>query len=195
MRRWVAVLAVVLVTALPDLASAHAILLRVNPPTGQSLPSVPSSVTLLFSEPIDAEFSRVQVFDDSGKQVDNGDSTVDDTVLRASLQPNLPNGVYTVKWRSLSSIDVHPEAGEYSLFAGVPVTATTSATLSQTSESTPATIFARWWLYVAASVFAGALFTWKLVLGPALAADEHEKIRGRALARTKRLAVIAGVLL
>src|SRR5204863_4616149 len=124
------VLAVVLVTALPDLASAHAILLRVNPPTGQTLPSVPPSVTLLFSEPIDPEFSRVQVFDDSGTQVDNGDSAVDDTVLRASLQPNLPNGVYTVKWRSLSTIDVHPEAGQYSLFAGVPVTATTIATPS-----------------------------------------------------------------
>ena len=193
MQRWVAIVAVLLVTALPEIATAHAILLRVDPPTGRPLASVPPAVSLLFSEPIDPEFSRVQVFDESGKQVDTGNSKVDDTVLGVALQPGLPNGVYTVKWRSLSTIDVHPEAGQYLLFAGVPATENASATLTQTNESTPATIVARWWLYVAVSLFAGALFTWKLVLGPALSG--HDDVRTVALARTKRLAVAAGILL
>jgi copper transport protein len=190
-RRWVAVLAVLVVTALPEIASAHAILLRVDPPTGQTLPNAPAVVTLLFSEPIDPEFSRVQVFDESGNRVDAGVSSVDENVLRVTLQPNLPNGVYRVVWRSLSTIDVHPEAGQYALFVGVAPTAT--GALSQQNESTPATIIARWWLYVTASIFAGTLATWKLVFGPAL--NTNPDARAQALARAKRLAVIAGVLL
>jgi copper transport protein len=177
--------------ALPGTVLAHAILLRVDPPTGRSLPSAPSTVQLLFSEPIDPEFSRVRVLDDSGKQVDTGNSRADDTLLSVSLQPNLPNGVYTVVWRSLSSIDVHPEAGQYSLFVGVPPTA--NAALNQTAESTSATIAARWWLYVAASVFAGSLAAWKLVFGPVL--DTHPSARAMALTRAYRLAMLAGVLL
>jgi copper transport protein len=182
---------VLLLAALPDVVSAHAILLRVEPPTGSSVANPPNEVRLLFSEPIDPEFSRVQVLDASGNSVDRGDSHVDDTLLIASLQPNLPNGVYTVDWRSLSSVDVHPEAGQYPLFIGVP--ATTTAVLSQRSESTPATVVARWWLYVAASTFAGTLAAWKLVFGPVLAVNSTP--RTLALTRAYRLAVVAGVLL
>lgn len=191
MRSAIVALAILVVAALPETVLAHAILLRVDPQTGRTLPAAPSTVTLLFSEPIDPEFSRVQVYDDSRRQVDVGDSHVEDTLLIVSLQPGLPNGVYTVLWRSLSTIDVHPEAGEYSLFVGVPPTA--SATLRQQGESTPGTIAARWWLYVAASVFAGSLAVWKLVLGPALARDE--RVRAMALRRVHRLAIVAGALL
>ena len=133
---------VLLLAALPEVVSAHAILLRVEPPTGRTVASPPGEVRLLFSEPIDPEFSHVQVLDARGNPVDLGNSHVDDTLLIASLQPNLANGVYTVDWRSLSSVDVHPESGQYALFIGVPPT--TTAALSQRSESTPPTILARW---------------------------------------------------
>lgn len=196
-RSALALAATILIAALamlaPDSASAHAILLRVDPAASRTLPDAPAEVRLLFSEPIDAQFSRVQVFDGTGAQVDRGDSRVDDTLLSVSLQPSLPNGVYTVSWRSLSTIDVHPEVGEYRLFVGVPVTSTATLTASQRSESTPPTLLSRWWLYVAASLFAGALGTWKLVLGPALAHDEER--RRLVLRKTHRLAIVAGVLL
>jgi copper transport protein len=65
--------------------------------------------------------------------------------------------------------------------------------LSQRSESSPATIVARWWLYVAASTFAGTLAAWKLVFGPAL--ETNSTPRALALRRAYRLAVVAGVLL
>ncbi|HEY3061315.1 MAG TPA: copper resistance protein CopC [Chloroflexota bacterium] len=182
---------VLVLSALPDAALAHAILLRVDPPTGRTLPGAPPTVRLLFSEPIDPEFSRVQVLDETGKQVDQGDSRVDDTQLTVSLQTGLGNGVYIVNWRSLSTIDVHPETGQYALFVGVPPTAT--GTLTQRNESTPGTIVARWWLYVAASVFAGSLAAWKLVFGPVLGTDSSA--RSVALARVHRVALVAGVLL
>jgi copper transport protein len=182
---------VLLLAALPDVVSAHAILLRVDPPTGRTLASPPNEVRLLFSEPIDPEFSHVRVLDASGGQVDRADSHVEDTLLIVTLRPGLANGVYTVDWRSLSTVDVHPEAGQYALFIGVPPT--TTAALSQRSESTPATVVARWWLYVAASTFAGTLATWKLVFGPVLALNSAP--RTLALTRAYRLAVVAGVLL
>ncbi len=191
MRLAVVIFCLLLLSLLPDAALAHAILLRVDPPTGRTLSSAPSVVRLLFSEPIDAEFSRVQVLDETGKQVDQGDSRVDDTQLTVSLQSGLANGVYIVNWRSLSTIDVHPEAGQYALFVGVPPT--TTGTLSQRNESTPPTIVARWWLYVAASVFAGSLAAWKLVFGPVL--DTDSSARSIALRRVHRVALVAGVLL
>jgi copper transport protein len=116
---------------------------------------------------------------------------VDDTELSVSLPPDLPHGVYSVVWRSLSSIDVHPEIGEYQLFVGVPVSAATAAA-SQRSESTPPTLIARWWLYVAASIFTGALAAWKLVFGPVF---DDKDARMAAQRRLRRLAVAAGVLL
>ncbi len=191
MRLAVVIFCLLLLSLLPDAALAHAILLRVDPPTGRTLSSAPSVVRLLFSEPIDAEFSRAQVLDETGKQVDQGDSRVDDTQLTVSLQSGLANGVYIVNWRSLSTIDVHPEAGQYALFVGVPPT--TTGTLSQRNESTPPTIVARWWLYVAASVFAGSLAAWKLVFGPVL--DTDSSARSIALRRVHRVALVAGVLL
>ena len=189
-----ALLAVALfvIAAAPEQAFAHAVLLRADPPAGQRLAAAPSQLQLLFSEPIDPQFSRVQVFDSNGTPADRGDTRVDDTLMTVSLRPGLPDGVYTVTYRSLSTIDVHPEVGGFRLFVGVPVTAG-GAAASQSSESTPPTLLARWWLYVAASVFAGALATWKIVLGPLLTGDD--KARKQAEQRGTRLAVTAGVLL
>ena len=73
---------------------------------------------------------RRQVLDAAGQAVDRGDGHVDDNddhLLVVSLQPGLPNGVYTVSWRSLSTIDVHPDAGQYPLFVGVPVSSGAAA--------------------------------------------------------------------
>jgi copper transport protein len=178
----------------PTLVSAHAVLLRATPSSTQSLPQAPRLVQLLFSEPLDPVFSRVQVSNANGQRVDLGDSRLDpddDRLLEVSVQPGLPNAVYVVSWRSLSAIDVHPDEGEYPLFVGVPVTQQT-ASESLTTTATPETTFGRWWFYVAASLFGGVLATWKLVLGPALAGTpSYASMRRRAY----RLIVAGGVLL
>src|SRR5437879_526001 len=95
----------------PTPVTAHAILLRSTPPTGQTLARPPEQVLLLFSEPIDPLFSAVRVVNDARQAVDRGDSHVDagnDHLLTVSLPSGLPNGTYRVSWRSLSTIDVHP---------------------------------------------------------------------------------------
>jgi copper transport protein len=102
--------------------------------------------------------------------------------------------VYTVQWRSLSAIDVHPDAGEYPLFVGVPVKApvqANAAALAGAVTATPETTFGRWWFYVAASLFGGVLAGYKLVLSPALGGQVHAAVRRRA----RRLIVVGGILL
>ena len=133
----------------------------------------------------------------AGASVDRGDSHVDpldERTLAVSLIDGLPDGVYTVRWRSLSTIDIHPGSGEYPLFVGVPVTAGATAAGVVQSEPTPATTLARWWLYLAVSGFAGTLAAWKFVYGPVFV-GEYASGRAPALRRLERLATVAGALL
>jgi copper transport protein len=188
----------VLVGAGAGNAAAHAVLLRSTPPTGQTLGAAPSQVQLLFSEPIDPVFSRVHVLDARGVAIDSGDGRVDaqdDHLLVVSLPAGLPNAVYTVSWRSLSTIDVHPDEGEYPLFVGVPVT--TGASLANGTPqvtATPETTLGRWWFYLAATLFAGVLAAWKFVLGGVLVgpyADARPAVRRLA----QRVILLGGMLL
>jgi len=188
----------VLGVLIPSVALAHAELIRVTPPTRQTLPQPPEQVALLFSEPLDPSFSSVQVQDSTGTRVDQGDSQVDpnnDRLLTASLKPGLPNGIYVVVWRSLSAIDVHPDDGYYPLYVGVPVqTGATQATgtAGNATTGTPETLLGRWWFYIAASLFGGVLVTWKLVISPLTPDDDVKK---RVRRRAYRLMLAGGVLL
>jgi copper transport protein len=201
-RSWLAVtLALVVLIGLDDAGrvAAHAVLLRTVPSPRQTLPTAPGRVQLLFSEPIDPVFSTVRVVDASGRRVDADDAqvdTLDDHQLVVSLQPGLANGVYQVYWRSLSTIDVHPDQGVYSLFVGVPVPAGSGppTTASVWNTATPGTTIGRWWFYLAASLFGGVLATWKLVFSGLLVgwnAEARPVLRRRAY----RLIVLGGVLL
>jgi copper transport protein len=177
---------------------AHAVLLRTTPPTGQTLAAAPTQVQLLFSEPIDPIFSKVAVLDGRGVNIDNNDAHVDpadDHLLVVSLPSGLPNDVYTVSWRSLSTIDVHPDDGQYPLFVGVPVPANTAAVNSAgQATATPETTLGRWWFYLAASLFAGLLAAWKFVLGTVLVGPYGEP-RAAVRRQVQRVILIGGVLL
>jgi copper transport protein len=189
-RRVALALALLTLFASAGVASAHALLLRATPTPGQSVATAPSEVDLLFSESLDPAFTGVQVQDASGQRVDAGDSHVDasnDHLLVTSLRTGLPNGVYTVQWRNVSAIDVHPDDGQYELFIGVPA-ATGAALAPASGTATPETTVGRWWFYIAASLFGGVLATWKFVLGPLSSGDNARR-------RAWRLIIAGGVLL
>ena len=148
----------------PERALAHAVLLRSVPPSSQTLARAPDEVRLLFSEPIDIVFSGIHVSNAAGQLVDRGDTRVepgDDHQLVVSLQPALPDGIYTVAWRSLSTIDVHPDEGQSRLFVGVPVAnepavAVSGNQITATAEVPPNTIFLDIWL-PAEKAYGGAI--------------------------------------
>src|SRR6266567_2236071 len=191
-RPWLVALALLglVATIGPSRAFAHAVLVRATPSGSESLSQSPAEVALLFSEPLDPVFSGVRVLNASGQPVDKGDTHVDpnnERLLAVSVQPGLPNGTYRVVWRSLSAIDVHPDAGEYSLFVGVPVTREVAvAAVGAQITATPETTLGRWWFYLAASLFGGVLAAWKLVLGGVLV---ELNLRVRVRQRTQLLIV------
>ena len=95
-------------------AGAHAFLQRTEPRAGSTVRTPPSQVKVWFTESLEPAFSNVQVVDESGRRVDNGDSRVDPsnlTLLRTSL-PSLPPGTYKVLWRVLS-VDSHVTEGDF----------------------------------------------------------------------------------
>jgi copper resistance protein C len=97
-------------------ALAHARLLQAEPAAGATLENSPEQVRLRFSEPVDAEFSPLEVYGPDGGRVDRDNARVDSgdaRVVEADLAYDLPEGSYEVQWR-VTSIDAHVVEGRYS---------------------------------------------------------------------------------
>ena len=95
-------------------ALAHARLVQEEPAEGAALAESPDQVELRFSEPVDAEFSPLEVRDSEGERVDKDNARVDPDdarVLIVDLKEML-EGSYTVQWR-VTSIDGHVVEGRY----------------------------------------------------------------------------------
>jgi len=119
--RWIALAAILLFWLAPGTALAHANLDRADPLPGAQLDQPPRQLQLFFSEAVDGSFSRVQPLNAERESVDRGDSHVaptDPRSLIVSLPDQLPNGVYTVAWRTLSAVDGHSVDGAYPLIVG-----------------------------------------------------------------------------
>jgi copper resistance protein C len=96
-------------------AFAHAHLVRAIPAVGGTVHAGPSEVTLRFSEKLEPAFSSVIVRDAAGKQVDQGDATVDKgdrALMRVLLQQPVAPGVYKVEWKVMSA-DTHKVNGDF----------------------------------------------------------------------------------
>ena len=62
----------------PAPAAAHANLASSDPAANAELETAPGRVIIWFTEPIEPALSEIRVLDAAGKQVDDGDSEVDD---------------------------------------------------------------------------------------------------------------------
>ena len=95
-------------------ALAHARLVQEEPADGATLAESPDRVELRFSEPVDAEFSPLEVYNSEGERVDEDNARISPTdarVLIVDLE-ELSEGSYTVEWR-VTSIDGHVVEGRY----------------------------------------------------------------------------------
>lgn len=150
---------------------AHANLLQSNPEMNATLERPPIQVELFFSEAIENGFSTIEVLDSNGKRVDNGDSEVDladPSRLTVSLR-SMPDGVYSVSWRALSSVDSHITAGAFPFAVGEVSTDALQAagTASNQFKLAPGEIVARWLTYLSAMILVGGIFFLLLVWQPA----------------------------
>ena len=94
-------------------AAAHAELRSSDPANGQLLQSAPDHIELNFTEPPDVGLTTVGVVDSSGASVPTGPPERppgSSKEIRVSLDP-VPDGVYTVTWRTVSATDGHVTAG------------------------------------------------------------------------------------
>jgi copper transport protein len=117
---------------LPATAGAHALLNATSPERGARLDAPPEQVTLRFSEPVEAEFGAVRVFDSEGRQVQAGRPFHPGgrgAEVGVRLRPGLGEDGYTVTYRVISA-DSHPVSGGFVFVVGdAPAPASTVAEL------------------------------------------------------------------
>jgi copper transport protein len=165
-RGWMAVPAGLALAALIGLAgpvAAHALLVSSDPAAGANLTSSPKAVTITFTEAPDARLSSIKVLDSGGQSVTAGSATAvagASAELRISLAA-LKSGVYTVAWRTVSSVDGHLASGSFAFGVGVapPSSQLTSAAEGAgTTSFSPVAIGGRWLLYAGLMIALGAAF-------------------------------------
>jgi methionine-rich copper-binding protein CopC len=94
-----------------SVAQAHAFLDHAAPRVGSTNSSPPAQVKLWMTEDLEPAFSRVQVFDDKGTEVDKKDDQIAAATMTVSL-PRLASGIYLVKWVAVAT-DTHKTSGTF----------------------------------------------------------------------------------
>src|SRR6185312_5685631 len=108
--------AIGLTLLLPELVSAHAILLTSNPAKDAVLRTPPTQVQMWFSEDLNPALSTAQVINSERQRVDKSDPHVNagnSREMDVSLQANLQPDVYIVVWRTDSADDGHVLLGSF----------------------------------------------------------------------------------
>jgi copper transport protein len=189
-------LAVAALALLPAPAGAHALLEAATPERGARLDEAPAKVTLRFSEPVEAEFGAVRVFDSRGREVQAGSPIQRGAEVAVRLRDGLGEDGYTVTYRIISA-DSHPVSGGFAFVVGdAPAPATTVGELLGDDDAGPVTGtafgVARAVQFAAIALALGVLsFAWLCWLpglratagagGPWLAASTASSARLRAL--------------
>ena len=125
-------------------ALAHAELLSSDPAPGAVLDAAPTSIMLVFTEPIEISLGAIRLFDGAGNQVDIGKATHPaghTEQVRVALG-DLADGSYVVDWSVVSS-DSHPVRAAYTFQVGATSTLTSGlldGILSRKAASTPAEV-------------------------------------------------------
>jgi copper transport protein len=198
--------------ALPQSASAHAVLQDSSPSRGDQVPRAPAEVTLRFDEPVEIAFGAVRVYDAEGKRVDSGPTSHPGgrgESVAVGLRSGLDDGIYTATYRVISA-DSHPVSGGFTFTVGAGGAAPKSsvADLIDAGAAGPTTEIAfgavRALCYLAIALLAGglafALAVWRRPPAqdsPGGAAAEGAATQARAAtgeafaARARALALVA----
>lgn len=111
----------------------HAFVTSSNPSSFQSVITSPSKVDVFFSEPVDLRYSKLNVLDQDGKQVDNRDVHYlngEQSALLVTV-PQLKDGVYTVSSTVLSQTDGHVTENAFVFAVGEAVVPSNISTTIQ----------------------------------------------------------------
>ena len=115
-------LAATLLLGAPRGASAHARFDHSDPASESVVPTAPTQLQAWFTEGVRNQGSTLQVMDAGGNRVDNNDGQVDlndpDRKRMWVTLPALPDGVYTVRWVTVSADDGDEAEGTFRFGVG-----------------------------------------------------------------------------
>lgn len=178
-------------------ADAHAFLERSDPQANAVLPTQPTEVRLWFTEPLEPDYSRAQLFDAAGVLVPTDASRIGaNNELLLTLPQNLPTGTYSVQWRNISTADGHPQQGYLPFTIGGSsdvVTPVPPAVATFDAAPTWLQGIGRWLSLLGSIGVVGALACWVWVLRPALRGLEAER-REQAIGHIVLLVVVLGAV-
>ena len=194
----VTALAVILAEALsPGRASAHAALESSNPVNGDVLATVPESISVTYTEPLEQSYSRMALHDSQGNQVEGvslgfGD---DGYTMVLDVPSGLPNGTYSVLWRTLSTADGHTAQNYLAFTIGsnadiVPIVIPGSASAGDSAPQWAKTS-SRWAALVGAMVLIASWPIWSTVIRPVLGPVRNESA---PIVRAMRRFVLGAVI-
>ncbi|MCC6176982.1 MAG: copper resistance protein CopC [Chloroflexi bacterium] len=178
--------------------SAHALYDHSQPPSGAKI-ETPGQIQVWFTEDIEPNFSGLEVLDANRNRVDRGDSYPapgEKNSLIVSV-PDVPDGVYTISWRVLSSIDGHATKGVFPLMVGE---VGLGDALSETPAFVPGPldVTARWFSYAGALALAGGFIFLLVVARPTFARQAGPEMASLAVSFERlfvRRARLAALLL
>ena len=154
----------------PAQAAAHANLASSDPAANSELDTAPGRIIIWFTEPIEPALSEIRVLDAAGKQVDEGDSAVDDLnplAMSVGLS-DVPDGTYTVAWKNVSTVDGHRVRGSFVFSVGQPLSGAPVEQVEQPLLQSPVAPVLRWLTLLGALAMAGGLVFELLVTRPVL---------------------------
>src|SRR5205823_5103234 len=128
-------------------AQAHALVASSVPANGSVVATAPRQVLVTFTEQPDVGLSSIQVLSLSGQPVTAAKSRAvpgHPLQLVVPLPASLPDGVYTVSWRTVSKVDGHVTGGSFAFGVGVQPGAITQTQSSTSTSPSPLAVAGKW---------------------------------------------------
>lgn len=194
--RYVVNLALVLMaSALPVVATAHAVLMDSAPKSREQLDEPPREVSVTFNESVGPVFFRV--LDQSGREVGApGEIRLEGPKMVMPLREALPNGTYVMTYRVISA-DTHPVGATIVFSVGEPIAEAGALAAAQAQAKSPwtwAVAANRWVLYATMLIATGsALFLALFSVPPSVVAATVALARAAALVAAFAYVVAIGV--
>ena len=178
-------LLLLIMLAMPALASAHAVLLDSTIKDGAILDAPPADVTLSFSEPLDPQASTIELYDENSVAIGLERITFPAAdQMQAPLPATLRPSSYTLIYHVLSAVDGHTSSG-FLLFSigtgAVPVAPSVDISKSNDASPNPLIVIAKAMQLVAGMIVVGSLIWLIVLLMPSL--RQHDNERGAFMVR------------
>ncbi|MBA3741120.1 MAG: copper resistance protein CopC, partial [Chloroflexi bacterium] len=120
----IAFMAMLAAPALPGAAGsrvlAHAQLIASSPGAGAIVAESPAELRLIFSEVLEAQVTSLDVVAQDGTSILRAAGEIDpeDPYALVVVAPKLADGIYSLTWRTLSTVDGHTAEGSFTFGVG-----------------------------------------------------------------------------